>query len=702
MDQVPSFRAWAGRCRRWRQVAAAGLLGFSANLHAGGVITNLTYETLSAAMLGGGVVKIQTAGSVTVSAPFAITLGTVVDAAGYQVTLSGGGTNPIPIFVVAPSVTLALNALTLSNGRSTNGGAIQNRGGVVQALDCTFSQNTAEGAAGTDGSTGGEDFGIGQNGGHGGSGGLAQGGAIYNGVGGGAWLTNCLFTGNRAAGGNGGKGGDGGDGNFQGGNGGNGGAPGPAWGGAIFNQGNLFLLACTFTNNTVVGGDGGAGGAAGAGAWSSAVGDGAGGGSAVGGAIYSPGQATLTNCTFALNSATGGKGNSGGSDAGGEGRGGAAGGAAFGGGFANAGTNQTVNCTFYGNQTTGGAAGDGGGGDWVGGDGGRGGDARGGGFYSTQTAALTNCTLAGNRCTGGAKGKGASGFSDGEDGQDGVAQGANVAGESTPLLLRNTLLADGTAGGNAFGNIRDAGYNLSSDATPALGPTSLTNQIPKLGTLGGYGGPTATLPLLPGSPAIDAAREPAPAADQRGTARPQAAYPDIGAYERQISVLRGQVSRGLQPVAALPVILTYNTASGASATQTTNTDVSGFYSFTNLASGPYQVRLDPASANSFLPAQYGLYLTDLNEAQTNLNFYASGVVELSGKYLPGSGQFQITGAGLPQVNYIIQSRDSLSPAAISWQALSTNRADASGRFQWVDPTKTLPPRRYYRAVAPSN
>ena len=90
------------------------------------------------------------------------------------------------------------------------------------------------------------------------------------------------------------------------------------------------------------------------------------------------------------------------------------------------------------------------------------------------------------------------------------------------------------------------GYNLSSDKTCRFdGPGDLNDTVPKLGKLGNYGGPTETIPLLPGSPAGDAGN---PAGctdgrghllktDQRGKPRP-GKYKhdqrcDMGAYERQ-------------------------------------------------------------------------------------------------------------------------------------------------------------------------
>ncbi len=58
---------------------------------------------------------------------------------------------------------------------------------------------------------------------------------------------------------------------------------------------------------------------------------------------------------------------------------------------------------------------------------------------------------------------------------------------------------------------------------------------PKLGTLAANGGPTKTLALLAGSPALNKAGAApcATAKDQRGVKRPQRGACDIGAYEKR-------------------------------------------------------------------------------------------------------------------------------------------------------------------------
>ena len=89
-----------------------------------------------------------------------------------------------------------------------------------------------------------------------------------------------------------------------------------------------------------------------------------------------------------------------------------------------------------------------------------------------------------------------------------------------------------TTGVNFIGDIRGSGL--------AAGPTILTGN-PLLAPLADNGGPTKTMALLPGSPAIDAAPViPGLDTDQRGFSRNRdgdsiaGAQPDIGAYEAQV------------------------------------------------------------------------------------------------------------------------------------------------------------------------
>src|SRR5690606_5246435 len=99
--------------------------------------------------------------------------------------------------------------------------------------------------------------------------------------------------------------------------------------------------------------------------------------------------------------------------------------------------------------------------------------------------------------------------------------------------LYNNILVQGATGGNceiSADSIVTATNNLADDATCGSGFTN--SDAIDLGALGDYGGPTETIPLLPGSAAIDAGDDAhCPATDQRGVTRPQGSACDIGAFE---------------------------------------------------------------------------------------------------------------------------------------------------------------------------
>ncbi|WP_165230648.1 choice-of-anchor Q domain-containing protein [Aquisphaera insulae] len=150
--------------------------------------------------------------------------------------------------------------------------------------------------------------------------------------------------------------------------------------------------------------------------------------------------------------------------------------------------------------------------------------AKGSFFYGNRygTINLTNCTVSGNSASGNG--------------------GGLVNGSIATTTLVNTLVAvntAGTVGPDALGTVVSNGNNLIGEVDGSSGwvDTDLTGTVatpldPLLAPLGLYGGPTETMPLLPGSPAIDAGTAvDAPATDQRGL--PRVGGVDIGAFESQ-------------------------------------------------------------------------------------------------------------------------------------------------------------------------
>jgi hypothetical protein len=96
--------------------------------------------------------------------------------------------------------------------------------------------------------------------------------------------------------------------------------------------------------------------------------------------------------------------------------------------------------------------------------------------------------------------------------------------------------ADGNLLVEAGAVFMSLGHNLFTDRPAApLNSTDLTDTNPLLGPLADNGGPTQTMALLPGSPAIAAGvAVPGVTTDQRGVPRPQWPAPDIGAFQLQV------------------------------------------------------------------------------------------------------------------------------------------------------------------------
>jgi CSLREA domain-containing protein len=266
-------------------------------------------------------------------------------------------------------------------------------------------------------------------------------------------------------------------------------------GGGLLNEGTATLNNCVVGENSVPGGDGG-------GLYNNDVmtisgsviaensasnGD--------GGGIYDNGTSiTITNTTIAANLAPGGDGA---------------------GMYFNGVTATISQSAIFGNSASGGD---------------------GGGIYvNGVTLTLTNCTLNANDAFDGGGifniGNTANLIAVTIAGNSATNTGGGIEASSTPQLT-GTIVANNT-GGNCNGAVTDGGTNLQFPGTTC--GASILSADPLLGPLADNGGPTLTMALGVGSPAINANTEscPPPPIDQRGIARPQGPACDIGAFELQ-------------------------------------------------------------------------------------------------------------------------------------------------------------------------
>ena len=171
-----------------------------------------------------------------------------------------------------------------------------------------------------------------------------------------------------------------------------------------------------------------------------------------------------------------------------------------------------------------------------------------GGIDNRGTLTISNSTVSGNRASflfnavgGGVLNGGVLAINNSTISGNSAHGGGGIYGTAT---LQNSIVANNT-GGNCYGTLKSNGHNLSSDGSCNFNHAGdLNNHDPLLGPLQNNGGPTETMALLPGSPAIDAGNPSGCTdgqghllkTDQRGMPRPDRediVGCDMGAYERQ-------------------------------------------------------------------------------------------------------------------------------------------------------------------------
>ena len=463
--------------------------------------------------------------------------GGILNGAGIDVnlvTVNGGGSVTLDNVTIQSCQVLGKGDDQVNQHRTLDawGGGLASLGatGNVIITGSTFTGNTALGGNGGNFNNGG------------GSG--VRGGSIYF-EGGTLNVDGSRIVNSNATGGNGGNG----PGNQQ-----NGGQGGIAQGGGAFVGGTVSINNTTFESCTATGGNSGTG--------QNGTNNGADSG---GGGLFSFGNVTVTNSTFNQNNANGGDaGDSFGPDCFGAHQSGD-GGAARGGAIEAGAGNLIINtATFANNSANGGDGGDGGPtnvGTCAQSSHGAGGLAHGGAITNTNSATLNinHATISSNNAQAGNTGVNQAGanrpprlVAEGTGGGIRVGPGA--------VTLENTIIAGNTAanglgdttgapipGPDVDGAVTSNGHNLVGNVTEATGFTGSGDQTsvnPLLMPLASNGGPTQTMALTPGSPAIDAGVAAGATLDQRGMPRPVddpgvantggSDGTDIGAYEAEI------------------------------------------------------------------------------------------------------------------------------------------------------------------------
>jgi hypothetical protein len=399
-----------------------------------------------------------------------INLGTALPDLSSNISISGPGaamltvqrsfsaTAEFRVFNITGTNTVTLSGLTIRNGKlsSSNPGAgIQNTG-TLSVTNCTVSGNSG-----------------------------LRGGGISNASGATAHVTDSAVTGNSAPTNLGEGGGILNDGVMTVANTTLSANSAPA-GGGLYNQSTLTVANCTFSGNSGTSDVGG-----------------------VGGGIYNlSGGLIVTNSTFSGNSA-------GGPDFQNP--------AAFarGGAIATQGGTLTLSAsTFSGNTATGG----------VGSNGAAGGLAFGGALWvgsPSHTTSITNCTFALNSAFGG------NGSPAGQASGGGIYTNGDRLDLKSTIVAANTAFNAGAPAPDVSGAFTSQGFNLIGKIDGSTGFPAGTDQAgtiaspldPMLGTLQNNGGPTQTIALQPGSPAIDKGTSNSligqMTTDQRGTGYPR-------------------------------------------------------------------------------------------------------------------------------------------------------------------------------------
>ncbi|SMP69664.1 Dockerin type I repeat-containing protein [Neorhodopirellula lusitana] len=187
----------------------------------------------------------------------------------------------------------------------------------------------------------------------------------------------------------------------------------------------------------------------------------------------------------------------------------------------------------------------------------------GGGIFNQGTTGditVTNSTIAGNTASvagGGIASEGANvTLTSVTIADNTAATGGGVSAGTSVVTAINSLIADNhaTTSPDLDGTLTSNGNNLIGDTTGTTligsDASDVLDMDPLLAALADNGGPTQTIALLTGSPALDAGVAAGLMTDQRGIARPQGPAIDIGAFESDLAATEDPTTLSIAPTTA--------------------------------------------------------------------------------------------------------------------------------------------------------
>jgi hypothetical protein len=323
-----------------------------------------------------------------------------------------------------------------------------------------------------------------------------------------------------------------------------------------------------------------------------------------------------------------------------------------GGGINNGGTLTLTNCTLSGNS-----------------------GAQGGGIQNGGTLTVSNCTLSGNSAW-----QGSGGGINNVRNHTLIVTNCTLSGNSSRSRAGEGILNHGTLTLNNS-IVANNGFDIDSFGGTVTGSHDLTDVPVPLAPLANNGGPTPTMALLPGSPAIGgvpANTSGTPSTDQRGFSRITTAATDIGAFEVQptdstvaLTASPGPSFYGQAVTLTAAVSLTLSRIHASAGTITfldgstvlqsgvaVNASGQATYSTTELTVGTHNLLAVYSGATGFLPAT-GAVSQVVNQATpsfSNLSAptitYGTATTGIGGTLGTGApfptGSVTITLGGVPQ------------------------------------------------------